>query len=302
MKKGSRGILIMTGVLAVLLLVYTGLRIWNNRQDKKEEEEQEASRIHVTDTSADDIVSLRFNVGNGELEFEREADIWYYAPDRDFPLKQSYPENMAEAAGSIEADRKLENGDSLADYGLAEPVYTIEYSDEEGNTVQVKFGNMTGDDYYVTVGDAGEIYTVSGTVLESFHYVLDDLAQLDTYPSIGSGNLVREVITQDKETTVYDSENEEQAEDIAAIAGGLGALTLSEAADYSVEDEDLSDYGLDESARITVEVTYTQNEEEQVMMLYIGAEDGEGNRYVMLNDSRIVYLIGEEICNNILNI
>ena len=78
-------------------------------------------------------------------------------------------------------------------------------------------------------------------------------------------------------------------------------MTLSEAADYSVEDKDLGMYGLDADSRITVEATYTQDDEEQMLTLYIGNEDGNGNRYVMLNDSRIVYLISDEICDNILN-
>ena len=79
-------------------------------------------------------------------------------------------------------------------------------------------------------------------------------------------------------------------------------MTLSEAADYSVEDNDLPVYGLDEDSRITVEATYTQDDEEQLLTLYIGNEDESGNRYVMINDSRIVYLISDEICDNILNV
>ncbi len=79
-------------------------------------------------------------------------------------------------------------------------------------------------------------------------------------------------------------------------------MELSEAADYSAADEDLAGFGLDETARITVEAVYTQDDEDKVLTLYIGGEDGNGNRYVMINDSRIVYLISDEICNNILNI
>ena len=51
-----------------------------------------------------------------------------------------------------------------------------------------------------------------------------------------------------------------------------------------------------------MEAVYTQDDEDKVLTLYIGGEDGNGNRYVMINDSRIVYLISDEICNNILNI
>lgn len=302
MRKKNKGILIFLAVLILLVAVYFGLRTWNAQQEEKAQEEQEAATVHVTDTSAEDIVSLKFNVGNGDLEFSKEDDQWYYTPDKDFPLQQSYPEDMAETVGSITAGRELTDGDSIDAYGLDEPAYTIEYTDADGNTTELLFGDMTGDDYYVMLNGNDTVYTVNSSVIDPFNYTLDDMARLDDYPSIGSGNLVKEVITQNGETTTYDSEDEDQAEDIAGVAGGLGAVSLSEAADYSVEDEDLDVYGLDEDSRITVEATYTQDDEEQLLTLYIGNEDGSGNRYVMLNDSRIVYLISDEICDNILNV
>lgn len=302
MKKKNKGILILLVILVLLLAAYFGLKTWNTAQEKKQEEEQEAAAVHVTDTSADDIVSIKFNVGNGDMEFRKDDDQWYYTPDEDFPLKQSYPEDMAGTAGNITADRELTDGDSLEAYGLNDPVYTIEYTDADGSMTELLFGNMSGDDYYVMKSGSDAVYTVNSSVIEAFNYSLDDMAQLDDYPSIGSGNLVKEVIIQNGETTTYDSEDDDQAEDIAAVAGGLGAVTLSEAADYSVEDGDLDMYGLDETSRITVEATYTQDDKEQILTLYIGNEDGNGNRYVMINDSRIVYLISDEICDNILNL
>ena len=51
-----------------------------------------------------------------------------------------------------------------------------------------------------------------------------------------------------------------------------------------------------------MEATYTKDDEEQQLTLYIGGEDGDGNRYVMMNDSRIVYLISVDVCDNILNV
>lgn len=299
--KKKKGMIVLILVLIVLLAVYFGLQTWNSSQEEQGQEAEEASQIHITETDGEDITALSFSVGNGDLAFEKQDGTWVYTPDPDFPLAQSYPEDIAAAVGDITADRKLENGDTLADYGLDDPQYTIEFTDTEGNVTSLYFGNMTGDYYYVTADDEGIVYTVASTALDTLNYTIEDMAQLDEYPSIGSGNLVKEVITQNGETTTYDSENEDQSEDIAAVAGGLGAVTLSDAADYSVADEDLAGFGLDEASRITVEATYTNDDAEEVLTLYIGNEDGEGNRYVMMNDSRIVYLISTEICNNILN-
>ena len=216
-------------------------------------------------------------------------------------MRQSYPKTVADAMGQLNADRELEDADALEEYGLDHPTYTVTLTDEAGTMTTIKVGNATGNDYYATVDDTEKVYTIPATSLDDIQTELDQIAQLDTYPSIGSGNLKKEVITQNGETTTYDSENEDQAEDVAAVAGGLGAATLSEVADYSVDDADLTGYGLDKTSKITVEVTYTSDAEDQTMTLYIGGENGSGDRYVRINDSRIVYLISDEICNNILN-
>ena len=43
------------------------------------------------------------------------------------------------------------------------------------------------------------------------------------------------------------------------------------------------------------------NKKEKTVTLYFGKEDGNGNRYVMLSDSKIVYLVENEKCKNLLN-
>ena len=294
--KKKKGPVILIGVLVLLLILYFALSTWNKKQDSKEEE-----TVKVTDLKTSEITGVKYDLGTGEMNFEKDGDTWYYTADKDFPLRQSYPKTVADAMGLLSADRELEDADALKEYGLDHPTYTVTLTDEDGTVTTIKVGNATGNDYYATVDDTEKVYTIPATSLDDIQTELDQIAQLDTYPSIGSGNLKKEVITQNGETTTYDSENEDQAEDVAAVAGGLGAVKLSEAADYSVDDADLAGYGLDATSRITVEVTYTSDDEDQTMTLYIGGENGSGDRYVMINDSRIVYLISDEICKNILN-
>lgn len=298
-QKRKKSLIALFCIFLILLAVYFGLQSWNKKQEKRQEEKTNAETVYVTDI--DDIIKIKYNVGGGEFTFEKEDDTWYNVQDKDFPLAQSYPQQMAKDFSRLKALRELEGGDSLEDYGLKDPAYTVVLTDKDGKDTTLYYGNAAGEDYYLTVGDTGKVYTVDGTSISDLQYKLEDMAQLDTYPSIGSGNLKKEVITQNGSTTVYDSEKDGDAENIAAVAGGLGAVKLSDVADYSVEDKDIPGFGLDETSRITVEATYTESGKDAVLTLYIGNTDGNGKRYVMMNDSRIVYLISEEICNNILN-
>ena len=145
----NKGIFILAAVLVILLAVYFGLRAWNQNEEKQQEEAEKEAQIHVTDTESRDITAMSFDVGNGELSFSKEGGAWKYTPDEDFPLDQSYPKNMASVLGDITADRELEDGDSLADYGLDEPVYTLSFTDKEENIT----GNIQGSGTFVKTGD-----------------------------------------------------------------------------------------------------------------------------------------------------
>lgn len=299
MEKKKKQMLLLLTVFLLLLIVFFVVKMLNQKQSEKLAQEKEAARIFITDM--DHISYISYNTGSEEITFEKQEDEWMYVPDADFPLDSYYPDLMADAFGNVEAVRELEEVDDAADYGMDEPAYTVKLTDEEQGDEKLYFGDAAGEDYYMMVESTGKIYTVSSDVLKYFDYELADMAELYQYPSIGSGNLLKEEIIRNGQSTIYDSENEDDAENIAAVAGGLGAATLSEVADYSAEETDVVEYGLDPENRITVKVTYSDDDEEKEMTLYIGNEDGEDHRYVMVDDSKIVYLIGTEICSNILN-
>lgn len=299
MEKKKKQMLILMGVFVLLLILLFVVKTMNQNQEEKLAKEKEAARIFATDM--EQISYISYHTGSEEMTFEKQEDSWIYVLDPDFPLDSYYPNLMADAFGNLEAVRELEDVDDAADYGMDEPIYTVNLTDEEQGSDTLYFGDASGEDYYMMVESTGKIYTVSSDTLKYFDYELADMAKLDQYPSIGSGNLLKEEIVKNGETIIYDSENEDDTENIAAVAGGLGAATLSNVANYSAEEEELSNYGLTENERIVVKVTYSEDGEEKEMTLYIGNENGEDSRYVMFNDSKIVYLVGTEICSNILN-
>lgn len=291
----KRKLCLLILVFLALVGVYMGVRAWNQN-----EQAQADTTMQITDTKGEEMEKITLNMENGEMNFEKEDGKWYDASDHDFPLDQDIMEKIADAIGSISANRKLENADEAKDYGLDVPIYMIEYTENNGNVTSVYFGNNTGDDIYAAVGEEKSVYTVSNQVIESLNYTEEDLVQLDDYPSISSGNLVKVVITQNGGSVVYDSADESQTEQITAISGGLGAVQLSTTADYCADEKELPEYGLDEDLRTTVEVTYQEDEKEKKVTLYIGNKVGD-DRYMMLNDSKIVYLVSDAICGNILN-
>ena len=130
--KKKKGMIVMLCVLCVLLAVYFVLQNQNVREKEKEKAQEEADIIYVTDTDAANITSFSLNMGNGALSFEKRGGQWYYADDEDFPLDQSIPEQITEEISQITADRELEDGDALEDYGLDEPEYTLNYTEVVG--------------------------------------------------------------------------------------------------------------------------------------------------------------------------
>ena len=75
---------------------------------KKQAEGRRGKKIYVTDLGK--LSEIQFDVGNGEIQLVKEDGTWYDKDDKDFPLAQSYPEQMEKTLGKLEAERKLENG------------------------------------------------------------------------------------------------------------------------------------------------------------------------------------------------
>ena len=163
---------------------------------------------------------------------------------------------------------------------------------------------QAGEDYYMTVGDKEKIYTVDYSVVNAMNFDLDSMLQKETFPSIGSDNIKKVTITKAGETTEYDADNSDQSDDITAIGGGLGAAYFVDCVDYSVQADELAQYGLDEAQRTTVTVVYTDSDDkEQTFTLYVGGRDeSDAYNYVQMDGSKMVNTMTKETVNNILNI
>ena len=106
-------------------------------------------------------------------------------------------------------------------------------------------------------------------------------------------------ITENGPDTVYEEDDQ-----VGELAGGFGALSLTDCANYHASAEELAEYGLDESQRITAKAVYTDSsDKEQTFTVYLGKTDDAGeNRYVMVEGSDMVYRISETVAQNMISI
>lgn len=291
----KKTLIILILVFAGLLALYAGLRMY---QKKQSAQKSSSDKLIIKDMS--DLTSISYNNGQ-DLSFVKRNGTWFYEKNSEFPVEQSYLTSMASQFQKIEAVRKLKNGDSLEDYGLEPPAYTIRVKDKKGTQTTYYIGSASGDNYYLTLDDKSTVYTVSADLLSGLSYSLNDMMQTDTFPTLSSGNLKKVVVTSGSKVKTYTSKSKN---DMDSIAGGLGVFTFGDCQNYSVKDKDLAKYGLDSESRVTVDITYkdTETKKSKSLTLYIGSKDKGGeNYYVKLKDSKIVYLSDADIVKNILN-
>ena len=302
--KKHRTLLILLALFIVLILSFLALSSYERQQKNKGNEAEAQIPVIRIDT----LSSLSYTDHNNEttLSFTKDSETWYVSDDKEIPLTQSYIDTMEETFCSINATREITDPDALSDYGLDNPAYTIKLTDQEGNLTTLTIGNAADEDYYLAVnGQEDILYTVNSSIVSSMQYDLDTMVTKDTLPSIGSGNLIQADITENGTTTTYSSEDDEQTERFSTVAGGYGAMTLTDLASYHAATEELTSFGLDEDSRITVKLTYNESSEESendplTFTLYIGNTTDDGNRYVQVHDSDLVYLVSYGILDNLM--
>lgn len=291
----KRSLTILILVFAGLLALYAGISFYQKKQSSKS---RSSSKLTVKELES--ITSISYNNGE-DLSFIKKNGTWYNKKDSEYPLEQTYLKNMASQFQNMQAVRKLENGDSLEEYGLENPAYTIKVKDKKGTETTYYIGNASGENYYLTLDDKSQIYTVSSDIISNLSYSLKDMMKTDTFPELSTGNLKKVTVTNGSKKTVYTKKSKNSMDD---IAGGLGVFTFGDCQNYSVKEKELSKYGLDEKSRITVDITYkdTATKKTKSLTLYIGAKDKEKeNYYVQLKDSNMVYLSDCDVVKNILN-
>lgn len=275
MKRAKR-IYSLLGVLAVVCVATVFVV-----QHEEEQENIRNSGEVVLEVDVDSVQSISWENESESLSFHKE-DNWLYDDDSAFPVNE---EKINELIGQFEAFSAafiIEDVTDYSQYGLDDPICTIEMVAGE-ETYEITLGDYSAMDSqrYVSIGD-GNVYLATNDPLDYFDATLSDMILNDETPSFDnvesidfkgsdSYHVVYREYTEDSpytycEEDIYFKESGDDLLplDTSKVESYLSAITnldLSDYITYNAGEEDLAAYGLDDP-ELTVTVQYTPEEED----------------------------------------
>ena len=233
---------------------------------------QESGEV-VLSIDPETVQSVSWEYGNNSYAFHRDGD-WVYDADTAFPVD---PEKMDQLLSPFEAMGAafiIEEPASLSEYGLDDPVCTIELTTEDGDyTILLGDYSTMDEQRYVSIGD-GKVYLAVSDPLDEFDATLADLIQNDAVPDFETVTAVtfsgaeNYSFTLDENGTSYRDEDRyfadglpldtDRVEDYLLI---LKNLRLNGYVTYNATEEEIAGCGLD-SPDLTITVDYTETAED----------------------------------------
>lgn len=300
MKRSVKSILLV----AALVLLVGGYRLTQYLTQTSTVTE-ETGTFALTDRSEEELTGIAWSADGVDYHFVVEDDLWVNAEDADFPADQDSVQSLADKLYALEADRKLEDVQSAADYGLDEPAFTVTGEWSDGTTTEYAMGDETpfGDGWYLKLSDSETVYTVGSSLATMFSKTLIDLAQQEDIPAVELADRLTvgdtlDVCYSETSTTIdpdqhWYSADGDALDDIAVeeLITSATSIAWSELLTASATGEELTEWELTDD--LATALTVYENGE-PVISLLIGATDESGSYYARLSGSGMVYTVAAD--------
>lgn len=176
MKKQKKQLIALCILLLICIVAWVGLTKWNKSQEQKKKEEDEASKVTVTDVNTEDVNAFSYQYNNETLSFVKEDDTWYYEADKSISLDQDTMETLIATTAQLTAEQEIKDYEDLSEYGLETPSNTITLTTGDGTTTLL-IGNKNDmlSQYYVKTNQSDSIYLAGSAVYTTYQKGIADL-------------------------------------------------------------------------------------------------------------------------------
>ncbi len=325
---------ILLGVLAAVCVAAFAV----SRYEEKKEEIKNSGDV-ILEVASDDVTALSWTNENGTYSFTKNDDTWTYDDDSAFPVDADKITNLISQFESLSAAFSIENVDDYSQYGLDDPVCTINMTAGD-TTYEIKLGNFSSldEERYVSIGD-GNAYLLADDPYDEFDAELKDVVLDDEIPSFDQATQI--TFSGDEDYTItYNEDGKSICEDdvyftddkpldtdnVNTLLKAIKNLDLSEYVTYNVTDDELATYGLDnpsitisldysieadekndvEASSGTVNISVAKNPEEEAAYEEAVENDEDDlpdvTCYARIGDSQIVYKISESSYNSLTSV
>lgn len=163
--KSSRKILILLAVLVILLGGFFALKHFSPSED-----EEDVTKITAARIDTDSISAVTVSGSGAEYAFEKNGDLYKskggYADSKTEAAAEENVKSLLSALKALTAERTVtEKTDSLKQYGLDKPFYSIRLTYTDKAEENLYFGNeaVTGDCYFKT-SSSDTVYLVGSDI------------------------------------------------------------------------------------------------------------------------------------------
>lgn len=266
------------GILLGIFLLVSVAAIGVSKYEQQKEIIRNSDEI-IMEVAKEEVNALSWECDTGSFAFRREENgNWIYDADEAFPVDEEKINDLLGTFEKFGVSFRIEEVEDFGQYGLNEPVCSIQMETETQN-YEILLGNYSEMDSerYVSIGD-GNTYLVKEDPLDKFEVELSDLIKHDEIPAFEDATQVQfdgteaEVIVYREDSgitysaeDVYFMERDEGllALDTARVREYLDTVrnpSLNEYVTYNVSEEEMKTYGMD-APELSIQVDYTTTDE-----------------------------------------
>lgn len=108
-------------------------------------------------------VKVAFGAGENVNEFILDGEVWRYADNTSYPIKQTGITRIINTVPKVTAVRTIDANDSLSAFGLEPVEYTLTLTGADGKTETLYIGSSVGEnECYAKLAGSDTIYTIAG--------------------------------------------------------------------------------------------------------------------------------------------